>query len=86
MVWVNQLVNTSLHLKNIYVTEELNKESTTEEFSIVQQEGNRSITRSVLFYNLEAIISVGYRVNSERGIASTALDLSNSMVEYGLYG
>lgn len=61
--------NVSLHLKNIYTAGELTLNSTTEKFSVVQQEGNRSITRSVLFYNLEAVIAVGYRVNSERGIA-----------------
>ncbi|HQS85002.1 MAG TPA: RhuM family protein [Alphaproteobacteria bacterium] len=60
--------NISLHLKNIYTTGELQQESTTENFSVVQQEGNRSITRNVMFYSLEAIIAVGYRVNSERGI------------------
>lgn len=61
--------NISLHLKNIYTIGELSQNSTTEKFSVVQQEGNRSITRNVLFYNLEAVIAVGYRVNSERGIA-----------------
>ncbi len=61
--------NISLHLKNIYATSELNEKATTEESSIVQQEGKRSVKRMVLFYNLEAVIAVGYRVNSERGIA-----------------
>lgn len=61
--------NISLHLKNIYATGELNEKATTEESSIVQQEGNRSVKRMVLFYNLEMVIAVGYRVNSERGIA-----------------
>ena len=56
-----------LHLKNIYKSGELNEDSTTEEFSVVQTEGTRSVTRSVKFYNLDAIISVGYRVNSKRG-------------------
>ncbi len=56
-----------LHLKNIYKSGELNEDSTTEEFSVVQNEGTRSVTRSVKFYNLDAIISVGYRVNSKRG-------------------
>ena len=60
--------NISLHLKNIYSSGELRKEATSEEFSVVQQEGKRSITRNVLFYNLEAVIAVGYRVNSERGV------------------
>lgn len=61
--------NISLHLKNIYLSGELSKESTTEKFSVVQQEGARAVTRKSLFYNLEAVLSVGYRVNSERGIA-----------------
>lgn len=58
--------NISLHLKNIYADGELSEISTTEEFSVVQSEGSRQVTRSVRFYNLDAIISVGYRVNSHR--------------------
>ena len=57
-----------LHLKNIFDTGELDEESTTEESSVVQQEGNRQVKRKIKFYNLDAIISVGYRVNSKRGI------------------
>lgn len=60
--------NVSLHLKNIYTTGELSQNSTTRKFSVVQQEGTRGMTRNVWFYNLEAVIAVGYRVNSERGI------------------
>jgi len=56
----------SLHLKNIYAVGELNESSTTEEFSIVQQEGSRKVKRKIKFYNLDAIISVGYRVNSRK--------------------
>jgi len=56
------------HLKNIYESEELNEISTTEDFSVVRQEGKRNIKRKIKFYNLDAIISVGYRVNSKRGI------------------
>lgn len=56
-----------LHLKNIFKTKELEKKATTEKYSVVQVEGNRRVNRSVLFYNLDAIISVGYRVNSKRG-------------------
>ncbi|PJE66955.1 cell filamentation protein Fic, partial [Candidatus Shapirobacteria bacterium CG10_big_fil_rev_8_21_14_0_10_36_6] len=59
--------NVSLHLKNIYNDKELSSDSTTEEFSIVQKEGNREIKRNTLMYSLEAIIAVGYRVNSECG-------------------
>lgn len=58
--------NISLHLKNIYADGELSEISTTEDFSVVQSEGSRQVTRSVRFYNLDAIISVGYRVNSRR--------------------
>ena len=58
--------NISLHLKNIYADGELSENSTTENFSVVQSEGSRQATRSVRFYNLDAIISVGYRVNSHR--------------------
>jgi prophage maintenance system killer protein len=57
-----------LHLKNIYKDEELDEISTTEDFSVVQQEGKRKVTRNIKFYNLDAIISVGYRVNSKRGV------------------
>jgi len=57
-----------LHLKNIYKDEELGEISTTEDFSVVQQEGKRKVTRNIKFYNLDAVISVGYRVNSKRGV------------------
>ncbi|MGE0018062.1 MAG: RhuM family protein [Draconibacterium sp.] len=56
-----------LHLRNIFKSNELNEDSTTEEFSVVQKEGRRNVSRIVKFYNLDAIISVGYRVNSKRG-------------------
>ena len=56
----------SYHLKNIYKEVELEEKSTTEEISIVQKEGNRTVERVTKFYNLDAIISVGYRVNSQK--------------------
>jgi prophage maintenance system killer protein len=56
-----------LHLKNIFQTGELDEKSTTEEYSVVQKEGNRNVKRNIKHYNLDAIISVGYRVNSVRG-------------------
>ena len=59
--------NISLHLKNIYKEKELNELATTEDFSVVQIEGNREVTRTVKCFSLEAIIAVGYRVNSEQG-------------------
>lgn len=58
--------NISLHLKNIYSEEELNETSTTEYFSVVQNEGNRNVSRNIKCYNLDAIIAVGYRVNSKK--------------------
>ena len=58
--------NISLHLKNIFSDGELNESATTEDFSVVQNEGSRSVRRTVRYYNLDAIISVGYRVNSRR--------------------
>ena len=56
-----------LHIKNIFSTSELDEKSTTEEFSVVQLEGKRKVKRKIKFYNLDLIISVGYRVNSKRG-------------------
>lgn len=58
--------NISLHLKNIYKEEELDEVSTTEFFSVVQNEGHRNVKRNVKCYNLDAIIAVGYRVNSKK--------------------
>ncbi len=52
------------HLQNIYATGELQKDSTIRNFRIVQKEGSREVARNIDFYRLEAIIAVGYRVNS----------------------
>ncbi|MDO8842623.1 virulence RhuM family protein [Methanocalculus sp.] len=54
------------HLKNIYESRELKQEATIRKFLIVQKEGNRDVTRGIDHYSLDAIISVGYRVNSQR--------------------
>ena len=56
-----------LHLRNIFKDGELEEQATTEESSVVQTEGQRQVRRKIRFYNLDAIISVGYRVNSIRG-------------------
>ena len=56
--------NISLHLKNIYSEGELNDRATTEDFSVVRQEGERAVTRTLKHYNLDAVLSVGYRVKS----------------------
>lgn len=58
--------NIGVHLKNIFNSEELDKGATTEKISVVQIEGDREVNRVTTFYNLDAIISVGYRVNSLR--------------------
>ncbi len=56
-----------LHVRNIYTEGELLESATTEESSVVQTEGRRRVTRNIRFYNLDVIISVGYRVKSRRG-------------------
>ena len=58
--------NISLHLKNIFKEEELQENSTTEYFSVVQKEGSRDVHRNIIHYNLDAIIAVVYRVNSKK--------------------
>ncbi len=58
--------NISLHLSNIYNDGELNKFATVKEILTVQKEGNRNVQRNIEFFNLDAIISVGYRVNSNK--------------------
>ncbi len=54
------------HLKEIYKSQELEESSTTRKIRVVQKEGNRNVNRNLDFYNLDAIISVGYRVNSKQ--------------------
>lgn len=87
-VWLTQLEmaqlfdvstdNVGLHLKNIFEDGELSREATTEDSSVVQIEGTREVQRPVTLYNLDAILAVGYRVRSPRGVqfrrwASTVL-------------
>jgi hypothetical protein len=77
-IWLNQKrmaelfdttpQNITMHLQKIYETGEIDKNSTCKHFLQVQQEGEREVKRKTSFYSLEAIISVGYRVNSGRGI------------------
>ena len=57
--------NVGLHLKNLYAEGEIALEATTEEISVVRFEGNRRVTRRIMHYNLDAILSVGYRVSSK---------------------
>jgi len=56
----------SEHLKNIYAAGELAEGATVRNFRTVQKEGTREVARNVVFYNLDAIIAVGFRVNSTR--------------------
>ena len=58
--------NISLHLKNIYADGELEQPATTEKISVVRTEGTRVVSRTIEHYNLDAIIAVGYRVNSKK--------------------
>tara|TARA_R110002096_G_scaffold281633_3_gene475736 strand:+ start:76 stop:1146 length:1071 start_codon:yes stop_codon:yes gene_type:complete len=60
--------NISLHLKNVYEDGELDREATTEESSVVQTEGTREVSRPLTLYSLDAILAVGYRVRSPRGV------------------
>ena len=76
-VWLSQIQmvrlfgatkqNISLHINNIYKEKELTSKSTVKEYLTIQKEGNRSIKRSIKYYNLDVIISIGYRVKSIRG-------------------
>lgn len=59
--------NISEHISNVFSTKELNENSTVRKFRTVQVEGNRKVNRDLLHYNLDVIISVGYRVNSKQG-------------------
>ena len=59
--------NVSSHIKNIFEEGELSENSTVKDYLTVQQEGNRKVSRNISYYNLDVIISVGYRVKSLRG-------------------
>jgi len=58
----------SRHIKNIFDEGELMRESTVAKFATVQNEGDRQVERAIEYYNLDVIISVGYRVKSQRGV------------------
>ena len=60
--------NITMHLKKVYADDELQEAATCKEFLQVQTEGTRRVERTRKFYNLDAIISIGYRVNSKRGV------------------
>lgn len=77
-VWLDQYQITDLfkgsrsniieHIKNIYKSKELDENGTCRKFRQVRQEGKRNVEREIIHYNLDLIISVGYRVNSKRGV------------------
>ncbi len=60
--------NITMHINDIYDSYELEQNSTSKNFLLVQTEGNRRVKRNVLYYNLDMVISVGYKVNSDRAI------------------
>ncbi|MCM4167174.1 hypothetical protein KCTC52924_02754 [Arenibacter antarcticus] len=66
-VFNSSKANISEHIKNIFLSGELTETATVRKFRTVQQEGERTVTRNRVHYNLDVIISVGYRVNSKRG-------------------
>lgn len=66
-LFYSTIPNVSMHIRNIYKEGELDKGATVKDFLIVQNEGGRQVTRRVSYYNLDVIISVGYRVKSQAG-------------------
>lgn len=62
----SSVANINMHVKNIFLDDELNENSTIKDFLIVQTEGNRQVKRNVQCYNLDMIIAIGYRVNSKK--------------------
>ena len=77
--------NIGLHLRNVYLERELNKDSTTEKISVVRKEGNRNVKRNIEFYNLDAIIAVGYRVNSKKA-TQFRIQATNVLKKYIIKG
>ena len=67
-LFASSKANISEHIKNIYAQHELEQEATVRNFRTVRREGNRQISRLITYYNLDAIISIGFRVNTKRGI------------------
>ena len=77
--------NVSEHIANIYQQKELTPEATVRNFRTVRKEGNRMVTRNMDYYNLDMIISVGFRVNSQQGIRFRQW-ANNVLKEYLLRG
>ncbi len=66
-LFASSKANVSEHIKQIFQSKELDRETTVRNFRTVQIEGGRKVTRNIDYYNLDVIISVGYRVKSQRG-------------------
>lgn len=77
--------NISLHINNVYEEKELELNSTVKEYLTVQKEGQRQVSRKIKIYNLDVIISVGYRVKSKRG-TQFRIWATNVLKEYLLKG
>ena len=77
--------NITIHLKNIFESGELNEEATCKDFLQVQTEGNREVSRNQKMYNLDAIISVGYRVNSSK-VTQFRIWATNTLKEFIIKG
>ena len=67
-----------MHLRNIYKTGELKKDATAKDFLVVRTEGKKQVKRQLKHFNLDAVISVGYRVNSKRGVQFRITGTGNS--------
>ena len=77
--------NVSLHLKNLYENEELIENQTVKDFLTVQKEGTKKVKRNTKYYNLDAIIAVGFRINSKRAI-DFRLWAINILKQYSIKG
>lgn len=77
--------NITLHLKNIFEDKELDIEATSKDFLQVQTEGTREVNRKLTFYNLDAVIAVGYRVNSKQA-TQFRIWATNTLKEYIIKG
>lgn len=67
-LFASSKANVSEHLKSIFSSGELKRDSTVRKFRTVRLEGNRQVVRNIEYFNLDVIISIGYRVNTIRGI------------------
>ena len=94
-IWLNQRSiselfettpqNITMHLRNIFDTDELDESSTCKEFLQVQKEGDREINRTLKFYNLDTIIALGYRINSQKA-TSFRIWVTKNLKEFILNG